>query len=674
MRGISHVTGPGRIPPRALRKAFWLSGGSAAKNPNSPGSEMRLRNRIRAGRRQVSFIGTRGGSGMARRSIPAPAGPWLAGALRACALALAAAGAAGAQGYPSWAHHKDIYYDTSPSGAGVPGDVAAFPVLVRLDSAGFPFAEARGDGRDLRFSKPDGTPLPCEIDVYDSAAHTAAVWVLADTVKGNSKGALLRLYWGNPAAPATGDSAKVFTAANGFAAVWHLRGRYPPARANSVAGGADAVPGNYDSDEQTPGVIGFADSLDGGNPGDHLQTWAPFDSLSRGFTFSVWANPSAAASWARLMDFGNGQAQDNLFLTRVAASDSLRFSMFKGSAEHAVTAGGALAQNQWQLFAVTVSGKTARIYRNGAEIASGDLGDTIPNVRRQSNYLGRSNWAADAYFRGKLDEPEVSAAARGPDWIKLAYANQRPDQNLLSFTAPILCEASFGAPADTALPEGSVLSLAGTADCADQFGWSNVSGPPVRILDPEAKDLPLALPRVAADTAVVLRFSARFGDSVRTRDVRIAIVNAIPEPRFALPSRIDWNGRDSLLIRPVIANLAAIRASPFPDLNAAWTVSGPAVDTLWVDSGGLMLLPPQSEGEWALTLCLDNGGPPTCVPTAVSTGTPVALKTLDPRRAARNLPGYGADGRWRQGPRGSAIRFIRPGIGSRPGSPGSRRP
>jgi hypothetical protein len=198
----------------------------------------------------------------------------------AAALALLSALAVPAADYSAWQHQKDLYYDTSPDGAGVSADLFAFPVLVRLGPADFPFAEARGDGRDVRFAKPDGTPLRHEIDVYDSAAGKAVFWVLADTVRGDHKGQLLRIYWGNRAAGASADSGGVFARANGFRAVWHLRGQYPTVRPNSVAGGMDAVPQNYDHDEQAGGLIGYADSLDGGDPGDHLQTWEPFDSLS----------------------------------------------------------------------------------------------------------------------------------------------------------------------------------------------------------------------------------------------------------------------------------------------------------------------------------------------------------------------------------------------------------
>jgi len=594
---------------------------------------------------------------------------------RLCMLAvLIASVSAIADDYTAWAHQKDIYFDTSPDGAGVSADVVSFPVLVRLTAADFPFAQARGNGQDLRFSKPDGTALPFEIDSYDSTAGVAAVWVLADTVKGNSKGTLLRLHWGNPAAVAASEPGKVFSHSNGFAAVWHLGGRYPTARPNAVPGGMEAVAGNYDADEQVPGVIGFADSLDGGNPGDFLQTWQSFDSISREFSFSVWAYPTAAAPWARFMDFGNGTGKDNVYLSRSYGGDSLHFEIWNGSnASSLTTQGGTLLLGQWQLFAVTVSGKTARIYRNGVEIAAGDLNDTIPALPRGSNFLGRSNWAADAYYQGMLDEPEVSAATRSPDWIKLAYANQKPSQTLLSFVPPVLCDIHFLVPADTSLPEGSALQLSATADCADQFEWSWVDGVPLRLLDPEVKSFSLTLPRVTADTAMVLRFSARFRDSARSRDVRIAIRNVAPDPQFTLPADMTWSGRDSLLIRPVITNLSLIQASPFPSLHAVWALEGVQADTASVAEEGLLLFSPQAQGDLKVSLCLDNGGLANCGSVAVAVAAPSGMGAAGARKLTQGEPpGYDARGRFRRDAVAVSPRFAPP-AGSSAAKTDSRR-
>ncbi len=609
--------------------------------------------------------------------LPGPARVGDSGTFRAgclCVLALLGASApAVADDYSAWAHQKDIYFDTSPEGAGVTADVVSFPVLVRLTAADFPFAQARGGGQDIRFSKPDGTALPFEVESYDSTDGVAALWVLADTVKGDSKGTLLRLHWGNPAAAAASEPAKVFSPANGFAAVWHLGGRYQTARPNAVPGGMEAVAGNYDADEQAQGVIGYADSLDGGSPGDYLQTWQSFDSLSRGFSFSVWAYPTAAAPWARFMDFGNGAGKDNLFLGRVDGSDSLRFENWNDTNRSSVTAGGAIALGEWQCFAVTVSGKTARIYRNGAEIAAGELKDSVSGTPRSSNFLGRSNWPADAYYKGILDEPEVSAATRSPDWIKLAYANQKPGQTLLSFLPPVLCEIRFLVPEDTSLAEGSVLRLSATADCADQFEWSWVDGVPLRLLDPEVKSFSLTLPRVTADTALILRFSARFSDSMRGRDIRIAIRNEAPDPQFTLPAEMTWNGRDSLLIRPVITNLSLVQASPFPALHAVWTLEGVRADTASAADEGLLLFSPQAQGDLKATLCLDNGGPAACGSVAVTVADPSALDASRTRQSARReRSGYDIGGRFQRGAVAASPRF-EPPAPSAAGRTGARR-
>jgi hypothetical protein len=475
----------------------------------------------------------------------------------------------------------------------------------------------------------------------------------------------LRVYWGKPSAPAASAPGQVFSKANGFAAVWHLGGRYQTARPNAVPGGSEAVTGNYDANEQVGGMIGYADSLDGGNPGDHLQTWQTFDSISTAFSFSVWAYPTSAAPWARFMDFGNGAGKENIYLSRSYGGDSLHFETWNGTtASSLTTEGGTLVLGEWQLFAVTVAGKTARIYRNGVEIAAGDLNDTIPALPRTSNYLGRSNWSADGYYQGILDEPEVSAATRGPDWIKLAYANQKPNQALLSFQAPIICENRFDVPGDTSVAEGTSLRLSGVADCADQFEWSWVSGPVVRLLDPEVKDLAVNLPRVTADTALILRFSARFPDSVRSGEVRIGIRNSVPDPVFTMPATLTWNGGDSLLIRPVIANLPAILASPFPELNVDWYLQGVQVDTIWKPSQGLLLLSARESGTVNVSLCLDNGEQPVCDSTKVDIKIPVS-GLRDPRSASfpdRLVPGYGPDGRLRDAPEDAVPRYAPPRI------------
>ncbi len=550
------------------------------------------------------------------------------------------------QPYPAWSHSLDLYYDTSPDRVNLTGNVLDFPVLVRLTNAEFPFAEARDSGQDLRFSKPDGTPLSFEIDRYDPVAGKAEIWIRMDTVKAGYKGRLARLHWGNPAAASASSPHDVFKDSNGFVSVWHLRGLFPTPRANSVAGGEDAVPVNYDNNEQTAGIIGYADSLDGGANGDYLQTWEPFSDFSQGFTFSIWAYPTAAGNSARFMDFGNGPARDNLALYRGGATEDLVFESYHNTAGSSVRVPGAISLDQWQYFAVTVAGKTASIYRNGSLIAVDTLDDTLINaVRKSNNYLGKSNRAADAYFTGKLDEPVVAKTARSADWIKLSYANQRADQVLVTFTAPPTCQSRFGLPPDTTIDEGSLLALAGVADCADHFQWSVLSGPAPRILDPEVMILNLAVPRVSGDTLSEFIFSAGYGDSTKSGSVRVSIKDVIPDPRFTLPAGLTWDGTDSLPLKATVENRAAIEASSQPTLFYAWTLGGLEADTSWGEEG-ILLKSAAGNGILTVGLCLHNNGPILCKETAVTvTALPVSIAKKKGNGRSQSFPVYRADGR-----------------------------
>jgi hypothetical protein len=160
----------------------------------------------------------------------------------------------------------------------------------------------------------------------------------------------------------------------------------------------------------------------------------------------------------------------------------------------------------------------------------------------------------------------------------------------------------------------------------------------------------------------VLRFSARFPDSVRSRDIRIGIRNSVPDPVFTLPADLSWNGRDSLLIRPVIANLPAILASPFPELNANWSLEGVQVDTICNPSEELVLFSARESGTVNVSLCLDNGEQPVCDSVKVDIKIPVS-GLRGPRSAwsrGRLLPGFGPDGRLRKAPEDAVPRYAPP--------------
>lgn len=551
-----------------------------------------------------------------------------------------------AENYSTWPHSKTLFFDTSPDGANLANPVRNFPVLLRLRSSELDFSQTRSGGKDIRFAKPDGTPLEFEIERFDSAGGRAEIWIRMDTVKAAFKGAFATMYWGGDTASVSSGN-KVFPAADGFVDVWHMGGIYPTPRRNAVAGGADLVPQYYDNDENSEGIIAWADSLDGAASGDFLQTWERFDNLNSGFTYSVWAFPTSVAAWERLMDFGNGGGVDEIYLARENTSQNLVFEIVNNPAKSTLVVPNAIALNEWQHFAVTVAGKEARIYRNGALMGAGTLTDTLSAVYRAVNYIGKSHWGADAFYQGKLDEPVVSKVARGADWLRLAYANQKSNQTLVHFTKPVpadTCRKSFSVPGDTSLPEAGSLSLSAKADCASGYAWSVVEGPGGRLLDPEVKSLDLILPRVAGDTQIVYRFTAIFPDSTRSQSIRVSIRETIPDPVFTLPLVPEWSGADSLVITPIVSNLAAIKASSEPVLHSVWTLSGSELDSASRE-GSLVLKAPRVKGDLAIGLCLDNHGPATCRSIVVKVTGAVSLWNRVREKPSDNRVRYDSRGR-----------------------------
>jgi hypothetical protein len=576
-------------------------------------------------------------------------------ALSACLSACISAHAAG--DWTAWKNVTDVTLNTSASGAGIGEVVTGYPLLVRLTASNFDFSQARPDGRDLRFAKPDGAPLPYEIEHWDASRQAAEIWVKVDTIRGNDASQSLRMYWGNPSAPDGSRSDAVFGSENGFQSVWHLGGATGP-RPNAV-GGNPATPVRYDGDESVAGVIAGSDSLDGAALGDYLDLGSGYADLGGGMTFTVWAYPTAVRQWSHFLDLGNGADTDNVVLGRWDTTSGLEYVNWSGTAHSATNAPGRIDPLRWQLLGVAVSGKTVKLYKDGALVATDTSAIPITGISRALCFLGRSNSPRGQYYQGKLDEAEISKTARSPGWLKLMYQNQKPAQAIPTVNRTTPCVIRFGAAGDSLAPEGGLITLQGQADCGSSISWSQLSGPELHILDPEQTDLEVRLPRVAGDTEATFRFTAVFDDSTRSLDVRVSIREAIPEPDFAMPSDTIWNGKDSLIYRPTIANLPALLASPEFPLHWSWSFSGTQVDTGSISDG--VVLQEAEPGTLSIRLCLDNGGPGVCRTGKVMVGQPgtIGLSALrTPVPAAH--PRWGKDALGRSVPvRGVVFPWLR---------------
>jgi fibronectin type 3 domain-containing protein len=124
------------------------------------------------------------------------------------------------------------------------------------------------------------------------------------------------------------------------------------------------------------------------------------------FTISTWVKPTTLDTWARVFDFGTGTT-NFMFLTTTNGGGKPRLTFkVNGAADQVVDSSVALTANAWSHVAVTLSGNTMTLYVNGTAVGTNTNVTARPSQLGNTtlNYLGKSQFAADPYFNGSLDD------------------------------------------------------------------------------------------------------------------------------------------------------------------------------------------------------------------------------------------------------------------------------
>ncbi len=333
----------------------------------------------------------------------------------------------------NWASYKAITLNTTATGADIAANQVDFPLLVRLgaDQADV-FATALATGADIRFAKPDGTHLRYQVENWDKTNQEAEIWVLVDTLLGNSSTQSLRMYWNNPQAADSSDGAGVFDTANGFKGVWHLNN----ALGDATVDGNTAV--NTGTTNAT-GCIGSGRSFNGTSQYLDLGTSSSLN-ISGRITLSAWVR------W--LNGGSSGAQQHRHILTHVSpASGNSETSFRLLNTQYHVTsydgtdhfAGYTYTEAdsaQWVYLVGAYDGTRWHLYRNAVDSSRADTTGALPSPGRwvMGAWSDASN-NVSRYFSGMLDEVRIENVTRSADWVKLCYVNQKTGQALLTLGA-----------------------------------------------------------------------------------------------------------------------------------------------------------------------------------------------------------------------------------------------
>ena len=190
-------------------------------------------------------------------------------------------------------------------------------------------------------------------------------------------------------------------------------GKLLPADPNGQGLGPQWVAGKFD------GGIRF----DGSNDYVELPIGDLINTLES-TTFAVWVNwaGSSTGSWQRILDFGSGTTIYAFLAANRSGTQSPRFAMRSATVgEQIVTApSGALATPGWHHLAVAIDSAAMRLtlFVDGAAVASGATTILPKNMGvTTQNWIARSQYPADAYYKGDVDELRIYDRALTQDEV-----------------------------------------------------------------------------------------------------------------------------------------------------------------------------------------------------------------------------------------------------------------
>lgn len=343
--------------------------------------------------------------------------------------------------YPTLNHAKQVYFNTTPTGAAVTSKVTDFPVLIRLSSSNFSFSQASSDGNEIRFAKMNGLPLSFEIEKWDVPSKSATIWVRLDTLLGNCDTQSIMMYWGAlTAMQSESNSAAVFDTADGFQGVWHFAGGFSvyDATANRYNG----TPRGNSPPVNTSGAIGNGCKLNGTNFIEMTGTSGSSLNFPQHGTYSIsaWVNIDSLSGEYQMIA-SKGDKQYNLQFR--GSTKKWQFTEYQDTTGWDETVAGAVA-GSWVYLTGVRSGSKQYFYVNGIcadsviynhpFIASDTTASEKKGLRNTScNFMiGKKVDYSDWFFKGTIDEIRVMNSSPGTDWIKLCYMNQKT-QDMLVF-------------------------------------------------------------------------------------------------------------------------------------------------------------------------------------------------------------------------------------------------
>jgi hypothetical protein len=213
-----------------------------------------------------------------------------------------------------------------------------------------------------------------------------------------------------------------------------------------------------------------------------LKLPAGMANFSSGASIFAIVSPTTFPTAARILDFGNGSASDNL-LIQEPSSNAAALYTYNGSSPTSVTGSSALTANQYQLLEAVDGSGTATLYTNAVQQAQNTSMNSLNNITRANNFIGQAS-AGGSYFNGEIAEILVyNRAVTASEKASIeGYLLSRYQQLALTTVVPPILSAAtstFSAPAQVALAAPAGETVYFTTDGTTPSNASNLYTQPI---------------------------------------------------------------------------------------------------------------------------------------------------------------------------------------------------
>lgn len=171
---------------------------------------------------------------------------------------------------------------------------------------------------------------------------------------------------------------------------------------------------------------GKVNGLDFDGTDDHLVMGEGFADFGKGITAMVWARPTNNGKWMRFVEFGNDQQMNSVVFACAEPPEDLALEL-NPEKQASTYKFRCVEWGRWQHLAATQDEKgNVVLYRSGKPVSTGTLPVLTKPVPRKLNFVARSNWPGDSYYKGQMDDLRVFTRALTAAEVAKVYEEGKP--------------------------------------------------------------------------------------------------------------------------------------------------------------------------------------------------------------------------------------------------------